>query len=88
MGWDAVFTILRFCVSTKTVGRADGSTGEDPTGVGHHQAAFVLHSAISARKGPTPAQPSPGQTEAAPGDSGDEVSNSFCCHWRHLLHRI
>lgn len=79
MGWDAVFTILCFCVSTGTAGGADGSTGEDPAGAEHHQAAPVLHSAVSAGEGPTPAQPSPGQTEAAPGDSGDEVGHTFPC---------
>lgn len=79
MGWDATFTTRCVCVSTGTVGGADGSAGEDPAGAGHHQAASVLHSAVSAREGPPSAQPSPGQTQAAPGDSGDEVSHTFLC---------
>lgn len=74
--WDRTLC-LQFCVSTGTVGGADGSTGEDPAGAGHHQAASVVHSTVSAREGSTPAQPSPGQTEAAAGDSGDEVSHTF-----------
>lgn len=66
-----------FWFSARTVGGADGSAGEDAAGAGHHQAASVLHPAVAAREGPTPEQPSSGQTEAAPGDSGDEVSPNF-----------
>lgn len=66
-----------FWFSARTVGGADGSAGEDAAGAGHHQAASVLHPAVAAREGPTPEQPSPGQTQAASGDSGDEVSRGL-----------
>lgn len=76
LGLDIAFTIRRSCVSAQTVGGADGSIGEDTPGAGHHQAASVLHSAVATREGSAPEQPPSGQTQAAPGDSGDEVSHT------------
>lgn len=67
-----------FCVVPhiffRLAGRDDEHTGKDKAGIGRHQAASLLHTAVSAGKGLTPHQHETRAQETAGGNSGDEVS--------------
>lgn len=67
--------LFLFQPSTLTsVGGADEHPGADEAGAGFHQAASVLHPAVSPGAGLPPHQHEAGEEETAGGDPGDEVS--------------
>lgn len=53
---------------------ADEHSGADQAGAGFHQAATLLHAAVSTGAGLPPHQHEAGAAETAGGDPGDEVS--------------
>lgn len=57
-----------------SAGGAHEHSGADQAGAGFHQAATLLHAAVSTGAGHPPHQHEAGEEETAGGDPGDEVS--------------
>lgn len=70
-----VFFIQIMCVSHITsAGGADEHAGKDEAGAGFHQAASLLHAAVTTGAGHPPNQHETRAEETAGGDPGNEVS--------------
>lgn len=74
-----------------SVGGADEHTRKDKAGAGRHQAASVLHPAVSTGEGHPPHKHETRTQETAGGDPGNEVSViislDICSHSVHVYYK-
>lgn len=74
--------VQHYCVSSHlmSAGGAHEHSRKDEAGVGFHQAASLLYTAVTSGEGHPPHQHETGAQETAGGDPGDEVSAIMAFH--------
>lgn len=74
--------VKHYCVSSHlmSAGGAHEHSRKDEAGVGFHQAASLLYTAVTSGEGHPPHQHETGAQETAGGDPGDEVSAIMAFH--------